>query len=417
MPSKKLIAFPYYGGKHSEVDFIRPLLPATNTYVEPFCGAATILLNRSRSNVEVLNDLNKDIANLFSVLRDAPELLLRLLYLTPYSRDEFDMAASMMKGDLDASDEDAARLWYMHQLLSLGGKPEPNNYMISASPSRDSGQIYANYLGALSEEDLEQARAWYLHQYGAVGGKPNPNDTTLLTQPSQAYARKSGDIQEEASIEEARLWYMHQQASAIRVPRPTIPMGLQAESKNVGSTPCVSSARYLGDLADDILETGNAQYTLPFLDRVTSYDGVLTSPLGLVAKRLQDVVVENMTAIDVISKYDDKDTLFYCDPPYVMQSRTHKGGYFDLDMDDKGHRDLADALHSAKALVAISGYASALYDELYKDWYRFEANVKVSRSAIMGAAFTKGKAVKGAKRQEVMWANYRPSDYGLGILF
>ena len=48
-----------------------------------------MLLRKNRSEVEVYNDLDGEIVNLFRVVRDHGEELSRLVFLTPYSRDEF----------------------------------------------------------------------------------------------------------------------------------------------------------------------------------------------------------------------------------------------------------------------------------------------------------------------------------------
>ena len=48
----------YYGGKGNLRKKLRPLIPYTKIYCEPYCGAGTILVARAPSPVEVLNDLN-----------------------------------------------------------------------------------------------------------------------------------------------------------------------------------------------------------------------------------------------------------------------------------------------------------------------------------------------------------------------
>jgi len=65
--------------------------PEHYTYVEPFGGAAGVLMQKPRSMSEVYNDLDREVVNVFRVLQD-PEKALeleRLLTVTPYSRDEF----------------------------------------------------------------------------------------------------------------------------------------------------------------------------------------------------------------------------------------------------------------------------------------------------------------------------------------
>lgn len=61
-------------------------------YLEPFCGSGAVFFNKSPGAVETINDLNSDIVNLFRVLRDNPEDLRRVLQLTPYSREEYDLS-------------------------------------------------------------------------------------------------------------------------------------------------------------------------------------------------------------------------------------------------------------------------------------------------------------------------------------
>ena len=86
---KKLVAFPYYGGKNLQLSWLLELLPYSTRYVEPFGGSAAVLLNREPSKVEVYNDLNGGVVNFFRVLREKPVELSELLKLTPYSRGEF----------------------------------------------------------------------------------------------------------------------------------------------------------------------------------------------------------------------------------------------------------------------------------------------------------------------------------------
>lgn len=87
--SNRRIAFGWYGGKFSHLDWLLPLLPTCHHYCEPFSGSGAVLLNRSPSPIETYNDLDGDVVNFFRVLRDEPESLIRLLSLTPFSREEY----------------------------------------------------------------------------------------------------------------------------------------------------------------------------------------------------------------------------------------------------------------------------------------------------------------------------------------
>lgn len=89
---KKLIAFGWYGGKFSHLDWLLPLLPECHHYCEPFGGSAAVLLNRSPSPVETYNDLDGEVVNFFRVLREQKAQLVEAIGLTPFSREEFYIA-------------------------------------------------------------------------------------------------------------------------------------------------------------------------------------------------------------------------------------------------------------------------------------------------------------------------------------
>jgi len=120
--------------------------------------------------------------------------------------------------------------------------------------------------------------------------------------------------------------------------------------------------------------------------------------LPLIATRLLRVQIENRPAADVIRLYDSKDTLFYCDPPYVHETRGDSKAY-EHEMTDRQHHDLADVLNSVKSRVALSNYDCPLMDKLYREpkWRKFKSAERTIHS-------TKGK------RSEVLWTNYDPSD-------
>ncbi len=84
----------YHGGKWLLAPWIIEHFPAHRVYVEPFGGAASVLLRKPRSYAEVYNDLDGEIVNLFRVLRDPTQAreLVRIVRLTPYARAEFEMS-------------------------------------------------------------------------------------------------------------------------------------------------------------------------------------------------------------------------------------------------------------------------------------------------------------------------------------
>lgn len=94
----KRIAFGWYGGKFSHLDWLLPLLPQTHHFVEPFGGSAAVLLNRPPSMVETYNDLDGEVVNFFRVLRGRQDELVRAIGLSPFSREEFEMTCQRQAG-------------------------------------------------------------------------------------------------------------------------------------------------------------------------------------------------------------------------------------------------------------------------------------------------------------------------------
>lgn len=109
--SGRRIAFGWYGGKFSHLHWLLPLLPECHHYCEPFAGSAAVLLNRKPSPVETYNDIDGEVANFFRVLRDKSDELIRLIALTPFSREEFHRAIEIDQTTL--SDLERARLFYV----------------------------------------------------------------------------------------------------------------------------------------------------------------------------------------------------------------------------------------------------------------------------------------------------------------
>jgi DNA adenine methylase len=83
----RVTPFPWYGSKYNQLPWLLDLLPQTHQYVEPFGGAATVLVNREPSPVETFNDINDDVVNFFEVLKHDREEFLDRLQFTPYSRE------------------------------------------------------------------------------------------------------------------------------------------------------------------------------------------------------------------------------------------------------------------------------------------------------------------------------------------
>lgn len=268
LSTRKLIAFGWYGGKFSHLDWLLPLLPQCHHYCEPYAGSAAVLLNRLPSPVETYNDIDGEVCNFFRVLRTQRRRLVELIAMTPFSREEFAVAC-----DLDP-------------IL----KP------------------------------LERARRFYV----------------------RARQVRTGLAQ-------------------------TASLGRWANCKNTsrsGMSGVIS--RWLG--------------------------GVEVLPQ--IGERLLRVQIENRPALDVIRLYDSNETLFYCDPPYVHDTRGDSKAY-GHEMTDDQHRELAETLNHVKGRVALSNYDCPLMDKLYpsKKWRKLVGPSRTIHS-------TKDS------RSEVLWTNY-----------
>jgi DNA adenine methylase len=89
----KSIAFGWYGGKYSHLDWLLPLLPPTQHFCDVFGGSAAVIINRPPSPVETYNDIHSEVVNFFRVLRDQKEPLIEAIGLTPFSREELALAS------------------------------------------------------------------------------------------------------------------------------------------------------------------------------------------------------------------------------------------------------------------------------------------------------------------------------------
>lgn len=269
--SRKKIAFGWYGGKFSHLDWILPFLPYTHHYCEPFAGSAAVLLNREPSPVETYNDIDGEVVHFFKTLRDNHEELIRVIGLTPFSREEYFFAVNENGESLD---------------------------------------------------DIERARRFYI----------------------RARQTRTGLAQ-------------------------TASLGRWANCKDSsrnGMSGVVS--RWLGGV--EALES--------------------------IAARLIRVQIENRPATDVVRLYDGPKTLFYCDPPYLHETRGDSNAY-KFEMTEDEHVLFAETVNQAEGKVAVSGYDHPLMNELFPrpKWFKVQGKEKTIHS-------TKGT------RREVLWLNYDP---------
>ena len=119
--------------------------------------------------------------------------------------------------------------------------------------------------------------------------------------------------------------------------------------------------------------------------------------LPQIIERLRRVQIICQPATEAIERFDHKEGLIYCDPPYVHGSRSNGStDVYGVEMSDADHRQLAATLRACDAKVVLSGYPSPLYNELYAGW-RVE-----SFDIANHAAGGKSKA----RETECLWLNF-----------
>lgn len=79
-------ALTYYGGKQKLVSTILPLFPEHILYSEPFAGGAALLFAKEPSEVEILNDTNKELINFYKVIQQDFISLQKKINITLHSR-------------------------------------------------------------------------------------------------------------------------------------------------------------------------------------------------------------------------------------------------------------------------------------------------------------------------------------------
>ena len=139
---------PWIGGKRRLAKQILPLIPEHTCYVEPFCGAGAIFFLKEPSKVEVLNDINGDLVNLYRVVRYHLEEFVRQFKWALVSRQVFEWLR-ITRPETLTDIQRAARFYYL-QKQTFGGKVDGRTFgTATTSPPR------LNLLRI--EEELSQA--------------------------------------------------------------------------------------------------------------------------------------------------------------------------------------------------------------------------------------------------------------------
>lgn len=270
----------WFGGKGRMVPKILALLPSHQTYVEPYGGGASVLFGKTPSLVEVYNDLDSGLVNLFRVLRDKDKFaeFHRLVLSTPYSREEYDCCL---------------KTW------------------------------------ASVEDEVERAYRWFVVARQSFGGRFGASWGPAVTASNRGMA--------------------------------------------------MTCSRWL-----------------------TALD-----KLPEIQQRLMQVQIEHKDGIDCIKQYDRKRTIFYVDPPYLLETR-RSGGYV-CEMSAEEHEDLLNCLLDVEGMVLLSSYPNSLYDDMLTraGWEktRFETACHVAGRTRQSGLQGKGACLAKQPRVEIIWRN------------
>jgi DNA adenine methylase len=104
-------ALRYHGAKFRLSPWVISHFPEHTYYTEVYGGAAGVLLNKPRCKAEVYNDLDGDIVNFFRMVRGfyTRQELIEKLQMTPYSRDEFNIAYEFTDDPIERARRTAIR--------------------------------------------------------------------------------------------------------------------------------------------------------------------------------------------------------------------------------------------------------------------------------------------------------------------
>lgn len=128
--------FAYYGAKQRLARQLATMLPPHNAWVEGFCGSAALTLAKPAAPIEVVNDLDGEIVNLFRQIRDNADELCRMVALTPYASEEFEFCRTSEKG---IGKLEMARRFLVRTMMVVNGSVDGTRSGFSYSQSYSRG--------------------------------------------------------------------------------------------------------------------------------------------------------------------------------------------------------------------------------------------------------------------------------------
>ena len=256
---------PWVGGKEKLAPYVRQVLPPKpKVYVEPFGGSGAILLGlpASKTRIDVYNDFNADLVNLFLCVRDSPITLMKELeYLPFHCRAEFEFVKAMLRKEKSLQ----------KYLECLDLEIETVQTQLPAEQAKELTEILK---GQAELYNVKRAAAFFRLGRGSFNGT------------FSSFAIKPVDIR-----------------------------------------------AFFKLIAD-------------------------------ASERLQNVVIENKDAVQLVQDMDGKGVTFYCDPPYYQAEQ-----HYEVEFTKQDHIRLHDVLTACKASVVVSYNDCEYVRELYRDFF------------------------------------------------
>lgn len=109
----------YYGGKQNMLKYILPLIPEHDVYIEPYFGGGAVFFAKQQSKIEIINDINDNVINFYSVLKNRFPELKSKIDATLHSQTLFNKAQNIVLGKQEAEDE-VEKAWAFWLCANVG---------------------------------------------------------------------------------------------------------------------------------------------------------------------------------------------------------------------------------------------------------------------------------------------------------
>lgn len=361
---ERLSLFSYFGGKARFCKEIAELLDYDHTdiYIEPFGGAASVLLNKPTHGTEIYSDVSRGLVALMTYLSDpdkAPELI-DSLYDTEYSVDCFNVCLEYRNSvddnflKMEQAKEMKKRKAFARKIGNRIVKANLLNVLVSSCGVKsleDIDEIYNNS-AIFTKRDKQQLQSFRSDNIANL----------LLSMDSFDVNENTGTFDEEIDI-----------------------------LKLAVATYVVYSMSRDG--------MGTAFSSSKFRSSEAYYKQI--DKLYAVAERLKRVqVVGAVGALSYLldnSYLDNERAMFYIDAPYLSadEDEINLGICYKGQMELSDHQLLLGTISKSKAKFLISNYDTPVYNQYLADW------TKVTIDTVTGVG---GK--KNNKRTECLWYNY-----------